>query len=183
MSLPKLLEAVKDRLVTVYPTWIEGRLLEICSDGRPPIQLSGFKDFFVGITGTEWQPGDLNETNPGLHEVLGFQVVVSKKITFVPNAKLSDATWHATRGIYVIVRQVVLAINNSYEILTLLNTGLSGSPYLSSPKWQGSDPEPEEKGPDWLGVTGDANNAPDCLVVRSRFGGVDRIQCATSTIY
>ncbi len=181
MSLPELLTAVKSRLATLYtPTWVADRNVCITNDGQPEIHLAGFPDFFIGIAATKWGPGETNDDNPGLHEIIDFQVVVTKKISYLPNASFDKATYDATVGIYKIVRQVVLGVNNSYAILTLANAAVSGRDFITTPKWKGSDPQPELVGPEWLGVTNPKDAGKHCLVVRSRFGGVERMQCSES---
>lgn len=186
MSLPEVLEAVKHRLATAN-SWVEDRVVSLTfeEDGRPPLHLTSFQDFHVGVAGIGLSPGEYNETNPGLHEVVDFECVVSKKITYEPKAQLNRVAYERTKSLYAIARLCTLTIHDNWTLVGEINTllGISSSVwgFITTPKWQGTDARPMVKGPDWLGVE-QGTNGYECLVVKVRFGRLERVQCATKTV-
>lgn len=179
MSVPELLEAVRDQLVFQYD-WREFREVSIEIDGQPPPNASGFKDFYVAIHLTDYVPGELNETNPGLHETIGFVCTVSKKISAVPKNQLRFAAFDQIKGLYVVARKVMLALHFNYDVMTKANQSLSGNKFIYPPYWKGTDPKPRLEDGSWLGATSDeAIEKNCCLVTDVRFGGIERIQCIT----
>jgi hypothetical protein len=80
MSVEILLPAVAAQLATALGLE-NGKTVDIQPFGQPTPKQSSFVDLFVGIDLSQWEPGQYNDANPGLHEVLGFDVVISKKVT------------------------------------------------------------------------------------------------------
>lgn len=182
MSLPELLNATKQHLCIYNGTgWVEDQNVALSFDGRPPLKSVGFRDFFVGIGCASWEPGDTNETNPGLHEMLGMQVTITKKINSLPVSTINDVIYDVVRGVYAIARKVMLACHDSWTLLSYANAHLAGNTFISTPKWRYTSIQPRLEGPEWLYAEGQGNSNSQCLVVEVKFGGVERIQCSTQT--
>jgi len=182
MSLPELLNATKQHLCIVNgAAWEEDKNVFLSFDGKVPLKSVGFRDFAVGIGCASWEPGDTNETNPGLHEILGIQCTITKKITNLPVSSLNDVTYDVIRGVYAIARKVMLAVHDSWTLLGYANAHLAGDSFITTPKWRYTSPQPRLEGPEWLYAEGQGNAGSTCLVVDVKFGGVERIQCSTQT--
>lgn len=182
MSLAEVLFAAQTTIIAYFQANGESsandRIISVQPFGQPPPALSGFKDYFIGIDCNDYSPGDTNETNEGLHEVLGFQVVVSRKITHSPKSEYQAFTYDQLKGVYSIARKVMLACNGSQDLLSFANQHLEGDKFFIAPHWRGTSTRPELKGADWLNVAEDSFRG--CvLVVTVNFGGMERIQCAS----
>jgi hypothetical protein len=182
MSAPELLTAVKNRLVAAY-TWVEFRDVSIEVDGQPPPLASGFKSFYVAIHLTRWQPGDYNEDNPGLHEIIDFDCTVSRKIAPIPRNHFREAIFENIRGLYVVCRQVMLAVHGSTTIMAAANTLLSGTDeFIRPPYWRGTDAQPQLRNGEWLHAETEKEFNNVCMTAAVHFGGAERIQCDQRTV-
>ena len=182
MSVPSLLTAVKARLVTAL-TWVEFRDVSIEIDGQPPPVATGFKNTYAAIHLTRWSPGEYNEDNPGLHELIDFDITVTKKIAPIPRSHFREGAYEAIRGLYTVCRQVMLNVHGSNTIMAAANTLLSGTDeFIRPPYWRGTDAEPQLRSGEWLHAETEKDFNNVCLTAAVHFGGAERIQCAARTV-
>lgn len=162
---------------------LDEKQVSLQPEGQPSPELSGFPTYFIGVCGGSYQPGPENELGRTLHEEFGFRVVVSTKITFRPKAQYAIAYDPAdVLSLYSVARRCQLALHDSFTFLSALNTTPDpdvSPPYLSTPKWQATSPEPIVKTGEWIhsDPSNDRYMYPCCLVAEIEFGGIHRIQC------
>lgn len=181
MSYGLVLNTVVDHLRTQLT--LDYKQVSLQPNGQPPPELTGFPTYFLGVCGTSYQAGPEGEESYALHEVFGFKVVVSVKITHKPMSQYAAAYAPAdVLSLYAIARRVMLKLHDNMTWLGVLNTGLTNK-YISTPKWLETTSEPIVKTGDWLHVDPENEKAmyPACLVAEVGFGGVERIQCLSDS--
>lgn len=181
MSLGLVLTTVVSHLRTQLS--LADRLCTVELEGQPPPELSSFPNYFLGVCGAYYQPGIENEQGRALHEVFGFKVVVSSKITYKAKTNYEEVFASDATALYTIARNVMLKLHNNYTFLGLLNTGLTNK-FVTPPIWESINHEPLVKMGEWLNVDPDHDRymEPSCLVAEVVFGKLERIQCLDGTI-
>jgi hypothetical protein len=181
MSYGLVLNTAVSRLRTALS--LDERTVSLQPEGQPTPELSSFPTYFIGVCGGYYRPGAENDNGRTLHEEFGFKVVVSTKITFRPKALYAMAyDPDDVLSLYSVVRRVQLALHDSFAYLSALNTDPVvdvSPPYIKTPKWQATSPEPIVKTGEWLHVDPSSERMmlPCCLVAEVEFGGIERIQC------
>lgn len=187
MSLPSLLTAVRDTLIAYgnanpltgdNTAWVDNRSVSVEETEYPPPEASGFRDFYCVIHPGSWTAGDLQDTNPGLDEVFGFNVTVGKKVGTRPVTKLYEAAYTDNQALYKRIRQVISAINWNYAILTAANLTLSGKGFTEPPVWRRTESPFRISDGSWIIGASEKAVAENLLLIATiEFGNVRRTQC------
>lgn len=192
MSLPQLLSGVVTQLITYgnanpltgdSTAWVQNRTVSAEESETPPPEATGFPDFYATVHAGSWNSGELQDTNPGLHEVFGFNVTVAKKIGTRPKTKFYDAAYVDNQCLYNRVRQVIKALNWNTDLLVTANALLSGNKFVTPPVWKKCESPFRVVGGEWLANPTDkiiVNNL--YLICTIEFMNVERIQCSTDPV-
>jgi len=188
MSLPQLLSGVVTQLITYgnanplsgdSTAWVLNRTVSAEEDEQPPPEATGFPDFYATVHAGSWNAGELQDTNPGLHEVFGFYITVAKKIGTRPKTKFYDAAYTDNQCLYNRIRQVIKAVNWNVDLIATANALLSGNDKFTTPPiWKKSESPFRVVGGEWLANPSDkviVNNL--YLICTLEFGEVNRQQC------
>lgn len=189
--------------VSYAPLGSPSIITKVRNDGRPTIIDAGFQDYFISPCVVEQMAGDTNNTNDGLHEIINFEVVITRKLSHVSISKLADKTitlddiltdpYQEVSTIQSIARYIQIYLHNNSDVLSEINYILSTNtsptgpydtatyqPFFVAPKWR-STSRVEFKGPEWiLGLKAQENREALYGVIRVQFGGLERIQCTTT---
>ena len=154
-------------------------------EGRPPA--SGWNTF-VAIHGSSWRP-DEPDLNLGLSELYAFSVTLSMRVNGISQDRTGSELYvDENLETEKIIRKIVLAIHQKYDILTEADTliGATIDDRMIEPfRWQGGDAVPQFRGSEWLKTWPPSHLVEpqeDCfLTFQLDFGGAKRVQATNDS--
>lgn len=161
--------------------WVENRTISAEEDEMPPPEASGFPLFYVTVWPGDWKSGELQETNPGLHESFGVNVTVMHKIGNRPKTKRWDVGYSDNNSLQFRIRRIIHALNWYHPLLATLNSSISSTNKFIGPlRWINTESPYRLEDGSFLGLD-DANAIQKNMLLVStiRFGGLELIQCSS----
>jgi len=181
------LSAVRNRLLEEVGDLNEDNC-ELRIRGMPPPWAG---EEYVGLYATGWEPGELSRiSDRAIDEIYSFAVTITRRIGFSPGDRRSGEIYYiVSDGMEARARQITAAIlKKRLEICGDANTRLqqitergtiTNGLFVEPLRWQGTDAEPREVGPEWFSANPDDNRAYG-FALDIRFGDIRRIHNVSS---
>lgn len=178
MAQDVLMLAVRDHLrANLGFAGLPPEMIEVMADGRPDPRAG---KWFLSIHEGYWRfDRETCQQGQGLAELIGVSATVSLKVGEAPFSRLGvEAVAKASKGLFAVCRQVLLAIDDNELIRIAANEaiGIEVANGFTTPLWWEDTGPTAPQGPSWWMARGTGKGQPAGLSRTLNFGGALRLQ-------
>lgn len=178
MSLRSLLTAVESQVratLSDSPYDFHDSEIGLTPGGQPPPE---FAWKYLSVHSIAWEPGNI-AAHVGLHEQFTVGLTLSIKFGEVPFSDIAKYQFYLVgEGMESTLRACIAVIHQNYVIVEAANTLITdptADKHQKFLEWIGSDPEPIQRGPEWV-FSDNEDEILGAYTQTARFRGGDRLQ-------